>query len=66
MARGMLNRMSGEELLVLRVLGEANIGAMIDAELDRRARSAPARSRRADQFWAGRNHAQRRSARLAA
>ncbi len=61
-----LKRMSGEELLLLRILNGESVQAAIDLELDRRASGGPGRPGRIEEFWAGRNHAARRSARLAA
>ena len=62
----MLKRMTGEELLMARVLEGDKFAAVIDHELDRRARFAPSSWSRTEAFWAGRNFAMRKSARLAA
>ena len=64
--KGMLKRMTGEELLLARVLEGDKLAAVIDQELDRRAMSGAPSSSKAESFWAGRNFAMRKSARLAA
>ena len=60
-----LRGMTGEELLVLRVLGGEGVAPAIDRELDRRARACPSRHVRGAVDWAARTHAIRHSARLA-
>jgi len=66
MGRNVLKHMTGEELLLVRILGGEKSRSVIEAELDRRAASGPPRDRHSEAYWAGRNHAMRRSARLAA
>lgn len=61
-----MKRMSGEELLLLRILGDESARAGIEAELDHRAMAGALRRYRTEQYWAGRNFAARHSARLAA
>jgi len=62
----MLKRMTGEELLLARILEGDKLVAVIDHELDRRATSGAPSSSKAEAWWAGRNFAMRKSARLAA
>ena len=58
-----LTRMTGQELLLLRILNGDGIAPVIEAELDRRATLAPpAAARSARTYGAGRAHAVRRSA----
>lgn len=66
MKREILARMTGEELLLLRILGGDSAAAAISAELDRRAAPGRRGPRRSEPYWAGRNFAMRKSARLAA
>ena len=62
----MLKRMTGEELLLARILEGDKLVAVIDHELDRRACLGAPSSSKIESFWAGRNFAMRKSARLAA
>jgi hypothetical protein len=66
MAQKILERLSGEELLLLRILGGENVRTAVEGELDRRAQAGPPRRRRSADYWAGRTFAARHSARLAA
>lgn len=62
----MLKRLSGEELLLLRILNGDGVASAISAELDRKALGSPGRTARTERYWAGRNFASRHSARAAA
>ena len=63
MKNAILGKMSGEELLMLRILNGRAAKAPVDAELDRRAHAGPPRrSTRID--WSGRIFANRHPARL--
>lgn len=63
-----LKRMSGEELLLMRILKGDGVGPVVEDELKRRASSAgwTRRYRKDEAYWTGRTFAMRRSARLAA
>lgn len=62
-----VKRMSGEEMLLMRIFKSDRVGPVIENELDRRALSNPIPRRRwTENDWAGRTFAMRRSARLAA
>ena len=63
---GIVERMTGEELLVMRVFGDRRIVKAVNSELNRRARFGPAERTKTEQYWAGRTFANRHSARLAA
>ena len=62
MTSEVLERMSGEELLLLRALD--GVAREIDAELDRRSLHGIAPAARRERFWAGRLFANRHSARV--
>jgi len=62
MMNEILTRMTGQELLLLRILNGDGIALSIEAELDRRATLAPAAARSARTYGAARAHAMRRSA----
>ena len=66
MIASILSRMSGEELLLLRILNGDSVRPAVDAELDRRGRFGPQGPAGSEDFWAGRTYAERHSARLAA
>ena len=64
-----VKRMSGEEMLLMRIFKSDRVGPVIGNELDRKALSNPMpRRRRTEHNWSGRTRtfAMRRSARLAA
>jgi hypothetical protein len=64
MSNTLLRRMTGEELLVLRILQGEQSAAAISGELDRRARCYPARRMGRSVDWSSRIFAARQSARL--
>ena len=66
MIANVLKRMSGEEMLLLRILKGQAVRPEIETELDRRAHLGSTLRRKAEAYWAGRHPAMRHSARLAA
>lgn len=65
MDTGVLTRMSGEELLLLRILNGKSVAAMVNAELDRRARFGLGRQAARSIHSSWRMSPQRRLARFA-
>ncbi len=66
MVAKVLEKMLGEELLLLKILKGKSESSSIDAELDRRATSDAPLSCNPEDFWAGRTFAMRHSSRMAA
>jgi len=66
MSQAIMRRMTGEELLVMRIFGGQSVAAAISNELDRRATAGPPCQAKTEAYWAGRNFAGRHSARLVA
>jgi len=65
MDTGVLTRLSGEELLLLRILNGKSVAAMVNAELDRRARVGPGQQAAGSIHSSWRMSPQRRLARFA-
>ena len=61
--RDTLERIARQQLLQLRAFQNKGVPANVARELARRGRI---KQSRVEEFWAGRNHAMRRSARVAA
>ena len=61
-----LERMTGQELLLMRVLKGRKVEKAINAVLDRRAATGPRGRASEETLWAGRTFAMRNTTRLAA
>ena len=61
-----LEKMIGEELLLLKIFKGKRVSSFIDAELNRRAMTDAPLSPKPEDFWAGRTFAMRHSSRMAA
>ncbi len=66
MVAKILEKMIGEELLLLKIFNSNSASSSVDAELDRRAMPDSPLSNNSEDFWAGRNFAMRHSSRMAA
>ena len=66
MVAQVMKRMSGEELLMMRVFDRNNNSENIENELDHRAHFGGPMYPRSEDYWAGRNYAHRNFLRKAA
>ena len=66
MVTQVLKRMSGEELLMMRIFDRKSNSGKIENELDRRAHFGGPEYSKTEDYWAGRTFAMRRMLRKAA
>ena len=66
MVAQVLKRMSGEELLMMRVFDRKSNSGKIENELNRRAHFGGSMYSKGEDYWAGRNYAHRNFLRKAA
>jgi|SaaInl7_200m_RNA_FD_contig_31_767419_length_369_multi_6_in_0_out_0_1 hypothetical protein len=66
MVAQVMKRMSGEELLIMRVFDRKSNSGKIENELNRRAHRGGSMYSKSEDYWAGRNYAHRNFLRKAA